>query len=281
MLTTFSIDFYDYKFGFQGQESEDEIWGEGNASFYKYRISDNRLGRFFAIDPLAAEYPHNSPYAFSENVIIDHFELEGLEKSKRSAVKCPSDKTKKYRMRLKIIRKVEVKTIYPQKTRTFTRDGLNQPLNMSVKMSGGVKVEFTTYAISDRLTVTDENDNPIITTGNVSTGSDPLTRFGTVGTSQIIRFNVVPDPTNTPFNTKWDLEVTELSQRIVTQTNYKLFGFITIFKEETESTRDTRFADPLAARRDKKIAGQPRDKPNSLRGGWISFKHFRKIKKNH
>jgi len=68
-----------YRFGFQGQEKENEIYGEGNASFYKYRISDNRLGRFFAVDPLAAKYPYNSPYAFSENRVIDGIELEGLE----------------------------------------------------------------------------------------------------------------------------------------------------------------------------------------------------------
>src|SRR5690554_5185565 len=60
-----------YRFGFQGQETENELWGEGNASFFKYRISDNRLGRFFAVDPLAAKYPYNSTYAFSENVVIN------------------------------------------------------------------------------------------------------------------------------------------------------------------------------------------------------------------
>ena len=32
------------------------------------------------MDPLAAEYPHNSPYAFSENRVIDSRELEGLER---------------------------------------------------------------------------------------------------------------------------------------------------------------------------------------------------------
>jgi len=69
----------EYRFGFQGQEAENELYGEGNASFFKYRISDNRLGRFFSIDPLAAKYPHNSPYAFSENRVIDGVELEGLE----------------------------------------------------------------------------------------------------------------------------------------------------------------------------------------------------------
>lgn len=49
---------------------------------YTYRMHDPRIGRFFAIDPLAPDYPWNSPYAFSENVVIDHIELEGLEKAK-------------------------------------------------------------------------------------------------------------------------------------------------------------------------------------------------------
>ena len=42
-------------------------------------MHDPRLGRFFAVDPLAPQYPHNSPYAFSENRVIDGIELEGLE----------------------------------------------------------------------------------------------------------------------------------------------------------------------------------------------------------
>jgi len=70
-----------YRFGFQGQESEKELF-DGNGSFFKYRISDNRLGRFFAIDPLAPKYPWNSTYAFSENRLIDGIELEGLEFTK-------------------------------------------------------------------------------------------------------------------------------------------------------------------------------------------------------
>ena len=46
---------------------------------YKYRVHDPRLGRFLSIDPLAAKYPHNSPYASSENRVIDAVELEGRE----------------------------------------------------------------------------------------------------------------------------------------------------------------------------------------------------------
>ena len=69
----------DYRYGFQGQEKDDEVKGEGNSVNYKYRMHDPRIGRFFAIDPLASKYPHNSPYAFSENRVIDGVELEGLE----------------------------------------------------------------------------------------------------------------------------------------------------------------------------------------------------------
>jgi len=62
--------FNDYKFGFNGAEHDDELYGEGNASFFTFRISDNRLGMFFAVDPLAPKYPHNSPYAFSEMMVL-------------------------------------------------------------------------------------------------------------------------------------------------------------------------------------------------------------------
>ncbi len=68
-----------YRYGFQGQERDDEVKGVGNSVNYKYRMHDPRLGRFFAVDPLAAKYPHNSVYAFSENRVIDGVELEGLE----------------------------------------------------------------------------------------------------------------------------------------------------------------------------------------------------------
>lgn len=69
----------DYRYGFQGQEKDDEVKGEGNSVNYKYRMHDPRLGRFFAVDPLAGQYQYNSPYAFSENEVINAVELEGTE----------------------------------------------------------------------------------------------------------------------------------------------------------------------------------------------------------
>ena len=73
-----------YRYGFQGQEMDDEVKGKGNSINYKYRMHDPRIGRFFAVDPLAPKYPHNSPYAFSENMVIHMIELEGLEAAKPS-----------------------------------------------------------------------------------------------------------------------------------------------------------------------------------------------------
>ena len=77
----------DYSMGFQGQLEDDEIKGEGNSLNYEYRMHDPRLGRFFAIDPLAADFSWNSPYAFSENRVIDCIELEGLEKVEHYTVR--------------------------------------------------------------------------------------------------------------------------------------------------------------------------------------------------
>jgi hypothetical protein len=43
---------------------------------------ENNAQRFLSVDPLSDKYPHNSPYAFSENRVIDGVELEGLEYKK-------------------------------------------------------------------------------------------------------------------------------------------------------------------------------------------------------
>ena len=71
----------DYRYGFQGQEKDDEIKGEGNSLNYTFRMHDPRVGRFFAVDPLEKKFPFYSPYQFSSNSPIMSIELEGLESS--------------------------------------------------------------------------------------------------------------------------------------------------------------------------------------------------------
>ena len=62
---------------FQGQRFDDELglnWIQ-----FKWRNHDPQIGRFIEIDPLAEDYVYNSTYAFSENKVTNHVELEGLE----------------------------------------------------------------------------------------------------------------------------------------------------------------------------------------------------------
>ena len=71
-----------YRYGYQAQERDDEVYGRGASYYYRYRQQDARLGRFWRVDPLARKYPWNSPYAFAENDVVSSVELEGLEKVK-------------------------------------------------------------------------------------------------------------------------------------------------------------------------------------------------------
>lgn len=62
---------------FQGQEHIDDLGL--NWDSFKWRNHQPDIGRFFNIDPLAESFYYNSPYAFSENKVTSHIELEGLE----------------------------------------------------------------------------------------------------------------------------------------------------------------------------------------------------------
>ncbi len=66
---------HNYKYGFQGQERDEETGWDN----YKYRMHDPRLGRFFAVDPLAHKFAFNSPYCFAENKLGMGKEYEGAE----------------------------------------------------------------------------------------------------------------------------------------------------------------------------------------------------------
>jgi hypothetical protein len=50
-----------------------------NWNQFKWRNHQPDIGRFFNVDPLSEKYVYNSPYAFSENRVVDGVELEGLE----------------------------------------------------------------------------------------------------------------------------------------------------------------------------------------------------------
>jgi RHS repeat-associated protein len=67
------------RYRFQEQELQKDLDPDLGWYHYKYRMHDPAIGRFGGVDPLAEKYAYNSPYAFSENRLIDGVELEGAE----------------------------------------------------------------------------------------------------------------------------------------------------------------------------------------------------------
>jgi RHS repeat-associated protein len=74
-----SVSKGEYRYGFQNQEKDEEIRGDGNSLNFTLRMYDSRIGRFFAVDPLAVKFAWFSPYVFSENKVLENRELEGGE----------------------------------------------------------------------------------------------------------------------------------------------------------------------------------------------------------
>ena len=80
MHFTCSSDIPRYRYFFNGQEADNEVYGEGAVLGYEFRQYDARIGRFWSVDPLAGKFPWNSTYAFAENSPVGFIELEGLER---------------------------------------------------------------------------------------------------------------------------------------------------------------------------------------------------------
>ena len=69
----------DYKYGFNGKESDDETYGDGNVYDYGFRIYNPRLGKFLSVDPLTRTYAMLTPYQFASNSPIMAIDIDGLE----------------------------------------------------------------------------------------------------------------------------------------------------------------------------------------------------------
>ncbi|HVA99562.1 MAG TPA: RHS repeat-associated core domain-containing protein [Bacteroidia bacterium] len=69
-----------FRFGFNGKEKTDELYGTGNAYDYGMRMYDARLGRPLSTDPLFKKFPELSPYQFFSDSPIEFIDLDGKEK---------------------------------------------------------------------------------------------------------------------------------------------------------------------------------------------------------
>ncbi len=70
-----------YRYGFNGKESDNEVYGPYNELDYGARVYDPRLGRFLSVDPLTEKYPGNlHRIQFASNNPIEGVDLDGLER---------------------------------------------------------------------------------------------------------------------------------------------------------------------------------------------------------
>ena len=77
-LTPRSTNIGGYRYFFNGQEGDNEVFGEVANFGYEFRQYDSRLGRWWSVDPKWNEYPGISPYVFcADNISWTHGKLIG------------------------------------------------------------------------------------------------------------------------------------------------------------------------------------------------------------
>jgi RHS repeat-associated protein len=76
---SFSLSSKGYRFGFNGKELENDLYGSGNAYDFENRIADVRLGKYLSLDPLQAKYPMLSPYLMQAANPILFIDKDGKE----------------------------------------------------------------------------------------------------------------------------------------------------------------------------------------------------------
>src|SRR5690349_10001412 len=67
----------EYRYGFNGNHSDEEFYGEDNAYDFGSRVLNSRLGRFLSIDLRAKDYPFWAPYLYAANSPITLIDIDG------------------------------------------------------------------------------------------------------------------------------------------------------------------------------------------------------------
>ena len=78
-LTPTSTNIGGYRYFFNGQEVDIEVFGEVSNFGYEFRQYDSRLGRWWSVDPKWNEYPGVSPYVFCNGSPVMLVDSKGEE----------------------------------------------------------------------------------------------------------------------------------------------------------------------------------------------------------
>jgi RHS repeat-associated protein len=74
-----------YRYGFNGMESDPEIKGEGNSYTTEFRQYDPRIGRWLSVDPLAHQAAGWTPYRFCFDNPISYTDPDGRFETRKDA----------------------------------------------------------------------------------------------------------------------------------------------------------------------------------------------------
>jgi RHS repeat-associated protein len=120
-----------------------------NWDAFKWRNHQPDIGRFFNIDPLAEKYVYNSPYAFSENHVVAHRELEGLEKVLVTSAEFTAHENGKTIYTGGGAEKYEDKNVYNKKFAEAPNGGEYKEVNAQVESSNGQILSMDNYEHGD------------------------------------------------------------------------------------------------------------------------------------
>ena len=77
ILANRSTNIGGYRYFFNEQEADNEVYGEVANFGYEFRQYDSRLGRWWSVDPKWSEYPSVSPYVFCNGNPINRVDPKG------------------------------------------------------------------------------------------------------------------------------------------------------------------------------------------------------------
>jgi RHS repeat-associated protein len=93
-------DNFDYRYGYNGQEGDGEIYGDNKCYSFEFRNYDSRIGRWWGIDELKNQQPNQSTYkAFNNNPIL-FIDNDGLKEYMTIKFVTKSGTTLTYRMHI-------------------------------------------------------------------------------------------------------------------------------------------------------------------------------------
>ncbi|KAA3645179.1 MAG: hypothetical protein DWP98_11745 [Bacteroidetes bacterium] len=165
-----------YTYGFSGQERDDEVSGSGNMLNYKFRMYNSRLGRFFAVDPITAQYPWLTPYQHSSLNPIGNNEIEGLEGRSFHKPGSPGGFDKSTR---NIVTATDVMTnipIHSTQLQQLVESGKINYSNNSSNYESGLSIDFGMSIGSKSFSGTISTDGKVGVSSNgatISSGSNP------------------------------------------------------------------------------------------------------------